>query len=667
MSLFSLQNLEADYAIESRRIKILNGISFKVESGEFLAIEGPSGSGKSTLLHILAGLKNRSAGFLDFLGQSMPNEENELASLRNRYFGFVFQDFHLIPHYSVLENVLLPSLYNSDKSQDYRNRAANLLDDLGLNGLGNRKPTQLSGGQQQRVAIARALLLSPRVIFADEPTGALDSETASEVMQLLTKLNADGHTIIIVTHDRKIAEQCSRRIHLSDGNIVSDTICNDKKVEHVKPTGHSPLTDRAQDLRGYRAIFVTALQSLLRYKMRSILSVLGLCIGIMSLLIMMTIGEFTKNKILESYKDLGANQLNVSGYSNWRHDSSKDGLKYTKFLEFNFNRDILPLYKVFKEIKLIAPFIRSWNNKAQFGGEVANEISLIGTTPEYFTIEKRTAISGKLMNHHHLLLRQNICHIGMKVAKSVFKKTDPIGQTLYLTADDRQFPCRVSAVLSKRGSKSDWFDPDNMVVLPLSYLKLFLSTWSARIQNFKIESKQNADLDKLSRGLKNYFFSKYGKSINFHINSDDLLLANLKKFILFFNILLLVIAAVTLGAGGASITNLMLISLAERVREIGIRKAYGATPRILVLQLLTEGLIISFISGVLGIAFGFCLYQFGLYMASEFSDKIKYEVVIYQDAFIISVISILVIGLLSSFFPAAKAQKIETVDALKSH
>ena len=217
------KNLKRLFQVGSETVEALKGINLSVEKGEFVAIMGPSGSGKTTLMNIIGCLDTPTHGSY-YLNNQLVNELNddELASIRNKEIGFVFQSFHLLAKNSALNNVMLPMKYAGVKESEAEKRAIDVLDKVGLSDRTSHAPSELSGGQQQRVAIARALVNNPSIIFADEPTGNLDSQTGDDVMNLFKELNSQGQTIILITHEEDIARQSKRIINIKDGLIESD-------------------------------------------------------------------------------------------------------------------------------------------------------------------------------------------------------------------------------------------------------------------------------------------------------------------------------------------------------------------------------------------------------------------------------------------------------------
>ena len=221
--LLKVRQAKKVYAMGDEQVWALKGVDLDIQQGEFVAIMGSSGSGKSTMMNLLGCLDIASEGSIAFAGQELSSlTKNELASVRNQRIGFVFQQFNLLPRTSALDNVTLPLLYSNVPESDWASRAKQCLENVGLGSRMDHHPGQLSGGQQQRVAIARALINDPLMILADEPTGALDTQTGLEVMALFQQLNQQGKTIILVTHEPDIAQFAKRKLTFRDGELISD-------------------------------------------------------------------------------------------------------------------------------------------------------------------------------------------------------------------------------------------------------------------------------------------------------------------------------------------------------------------------------------------------------------------------------------------------------------
>jgi len=219
--LIKLINIRKSFIIGNKEIEVLKGINLEIYPNDSIAIIGQSGSGKTTLMNIIGCMDRATSGTYLFKGRDITTfSDDELSSVRNESIGFVFQQFHLIPYITSLDNVILPTIYSKKNITDIKNKAIKLLTELGMGDKIYNKPTQLSGGQQQRVAIARALINDPEIILADEPTGALDTKTSEEIMDILIDLNKKGKTLIIITHEPDIAKRCKKTIRISDGHIV---------------------------------------------------------------------------------------------------------------------------------------------------------------------------------------------------------------------------------------------------------------------------------------------------------------------------------------------------------------------------------------------------------------------------------------------------------------
>lgn len=233
--MIELKNVNKYFYLGDETIKALDHINFKVKKGEFVSIIGPSGSGKSTLMNILGLLDVPDSGeyILDNMVISDASD-NELAKIRNTKIGFIFQNFNLLAKMNAIENIQIPLVYHGESNEKSKKKAYELLEMVGLNGREHHLPNQLSGGQQQRVAIARALACEPEIILADEPTGALDSKTGIDIMNMLERLNEKGQTIILITHDINIAKRAKRIVGISDGKLYEEGDNNDKVLEYFE-------------------------------------------------------------------------------------------------------------------------------------------------------------------------------------------------------------------------------------------------------------------------------------------------------------------------------------------------------------------------------------------------------------------------------------------------
>lgn len=666
-----LENVNFSYKLQEQTVPALRGISLDVKQGEMVAIQGPSGSGKSTLLYLLGCMLKPDSGRIIVMGQDIGElSEVELAYFRNRKIGFVFQQFHLLPGTSVLGNILLPTIYPledplppGESPADLEKRATELATRLGLGQRLDHGPQQLSGGQQQRVAIARALIRDAPLILADEPTGNLDSKTSTEILQLLRELNREGKTVVIITHDPEVAAACDRVIWVRDG-----------KVQGQQETTPAAALEPQEEMHLRRLNWWTLIResaprawhNLQRNALRSFLTMLGVVVGVASVLSMLTLGSFTKEKILQSYATLGVNTLVFQAYPNWRLRAVDQPAN--RFSSLNLARDVFPLTSVFPEVKRFSPLYESYNHSAVYGGRsVENEVSVMGVNEDAFPITRRQLAMGSPIRSFHVKNQSSVCVIGFGLAQRLFQRRNPLGETLQIAVEESTFSCKVIGVSKPERGRSRRGDPDMQVYVPYTYFAtLPIYWWYQQLHNLLIEVNPTHDVETAGQKVQGFFEHKYGKSGDFRASSDSVLVAQMKRFLNLFTLLLVSIAALSLLVGGMGITNMMLVSVSERFREIGLRKAMGASDSAIRQLFFAESLLLCGAAGVIGVVIGFVSYQTLIFLGSKFIKDLQFEWVFNPWAFGISLAAILITGVLSGLGPALRAEKLQVIEALRS-
>jgi macrolide transport system ATP-binding/permease protein len=593
----------------------------------------------------------------------------ELATLRNQKIGFVFQQFHLLPKTSVINNVLLPTKYPCEikkNAADSTDKAKRLIEYFGLVDQIDKMPNQLSGGQQQRVAIARSLINDADIILADEPTGNLDSKNAEQVIELLKELNGQGKTVVVITHDTNIAHQFNKVYEIHDGKISKDLAIK-AEANRSKPL-RRPSKRKFSPLFTLRQLIPLAFENMRRHKVRSWLTMLGISIGVAAVLATTTLGNFTKDKMLTSYAELGVNTINFSGYPNFNLTATDDVPAI--FKSFSDERDLKPLKRIFPNIRRIAPQSQmSWSNTITYGGRsVGPNVFANGVGEATFAIMNWPLKKGTSFFPYHMKARSPVCIIGSDVERDLFRNVSPINKIIHISEGEKSYVCRIIGVLTQRTSNKPWDTTPNLkVFLPYTYFMATTSQfWGGSVQNVLIEIEEGSGLEKTGLGIKNFFEKKYGKSGEFGVGFDATLLEQMNKFLNIFALVLTVIALICLGVGGISIANMMLVSLSERFKEIGLRKAVGATNASIRMQFLLESLFICLIAGLFGLVFGFAGYQGAIYGASKLVQNLKFEWIIDKAAVILAFVSIVVVGFLSGLVPALKAERLEIAEALRA-
>lgn len=604
-------------------------------------------------MHILGLLDVPDAGTFEIDGTDVTRfAENELAAFRNRVMGFVFQQFNLLKRTSALENTALPLVYSRASGQ-----SGSPLRMLELVGLGDRTThhtNELSGGQQQRVAIARALVNTPSIIFADEPTGNLDSNSAREIMQVISELHARGLTIILVTHDADVANHAQRIIELRDGQILSDTPNpGAPTVPAAPPTESAPEPRRSlrmvQWIRESSILLKQSIRSLLSNKIRTALSALGIMIGVAAVIATVAIGNGAKAAIEEKLSRLGTNLLMLMPQRR-----SSGGVAQARGQASRLSDTDAQAIR--EQIAHITGASGTVNRKGQLkAGNLNWNSNIQGVETDYESMRSYEPQLGRFFTEEEVNSRARVCLLGLTPIKELFGGANPIGQKVKINRQS----FTVIGVLPEKGS-SGFRDNDDTALIPISTAmkRLFGKQYVDRIeiQIDDAENMERAQADILALLAQRH---RTGTAENpFRIRNMAEIQETASATGDILSILLSSIASIALVVGGIGIMNIMLVSVTERTREIGLRKALGARGQDVMAQFLIEALIISFFGGLLGIGLGIGT---GL-LAKQFADMpILFTAASIYMAFGFSAL----IGMAFGLWPARKAARLNPIDALR--
>jgi macrolide transport system ATP-binding/permease protein len=640
MSLIELKGITRSFGSGDAMVTVLKGIDLEINQGEFVAIIGASGSGKSTLMNIIGCLDKPSSGTYKFDGRDISDfKKDELARLRRESFGFIFQSYHLIHSLSAIENVEVPSIYANKGKSERRGRAKELLNSLGLAHRETFYPSQLSGGQQQRVSIARALMNGGHIILADEPTGALDSKSGEEVINLLMSLSAEGHTIILITHDPRVAAHAQRVIEIKDGVIISDPAPQAAPNQPKLPKLPRVLMTPRNVLFELWEAGAMAISSLRMNVFRTVLTLLGIVIGVASVIAMLAIGDGAKQDVLARLNSMGTNMIMVfPGMPNSRGSAGIETLVLSDAEAINQIDNVIAAMPEARK----AVTVRYNNNDR---ATTMNANSWAYPTVRDWPIEK-----GVFFTQDDERNYAKVAVLGDSVATDLFGESDPLGR--YVLINNIMF--QIIGVMSKKGASAMGDDEDDVVFVPYSTGNLHL-IGQKYLRNIRIGVTDTSKIAQTEESVKSLLVERHGIE-DFRVLNMTSLMESLEQTQNTFTILLGSIAAISLLVGGIGVMNIMLVSVTERTKEIGIRVATGARSRNIMEQFLTEALIVSLFGGLIGVIIGVAASAAISYLGMSIVYNIMPIVVAFSCAFFT--------GLIFGFLPARKAAGLDPVVAL---
>ncbi|HCX7637201.1 TPA: MacB family efflux pump subunit [Escherichia coli] len=642
--LIELKGVSRTYGNGDQTRTVLKNVDLTIVAGEMVAIIGASGSGKSTLMNIMGCLDvpNRGDYYID--GQNAAClSPDELARVRREHIGFIFQRYHLIPDLSALGNVEIPAIYANSERDSRRQRATALLGRLGLEGREHHKPCELSGGQQQRVSIARALINGGKIILADEPTGALDSQSGQEVLAILNELNRRGHTVVMVTHDMKVARHAKRIIELCDGEIIADS------GGCVSATETLPKTNRIRQsywktlLDRTRESMQMALKAMKTHRLRTTLTMIGIVFGIASVVTVVALGEGARQETLEEIKSLGTNVVSI--YPG--QDLFDDSIESIRTL---VPADANALAKQ-GFIDSVSPEVSASDNIRFLGKSAIASINGVGR--EHFRVKGIELLQGTTFRDDRNALQEVI--IDENTRKAIFDNTglQALGQIVFLGS----VPARVVGI-AKSNNRSD---ASNRITVWMPYSTvMYRIVGKPVLTGISVRLKDNVDNEAAISAISQLLTRRHGIK-DFQLYNFEQIRKSIEHTSMTFSILILMVACISLMIGSIGVMNIMLISVTERTHEIGVRMAVGARRSDIMQQFIIEAVLVCLIGGALGIALSYITGA----LFNALADGIFAAIYSWQAAVAAFFCSTL-IGIIFGYLPACKAARMDPVISLAS-
>jgi macrolide transport system ATP-binding/permease protein len=649
--MIEVSNITRTYRIGESSVNALNGVSLNIGQGEFIAIMGASGSGKSSLMHILGLLDVPDTGEYHLMGREVSRmSEDELAGIRNNVAGFVFQQFHLLTRMSTIDNVMLPCIY-SGVGGDFRKDALKCLEMVGLGHRSDHRPNQMSGGEQQRVAIARALIRNPMIIFADEPTGNLDTKNSHEIMRILTELHRQGKTIIMVTHEHDIAEYAERVITMKDGRVLEDRRKTEGDIPALSATGVMESERLPLFQPGRMLGFVTqAFRSIVSNKIRTLLSVLGILVGVASVIAMMALGSGARASMEEQLKSMGSNLLSIRGGSARIGGAAQGAGTFTRFTE-----------KDAEAIAGLSPLVRS------VSGDVTGPVQMVfmdrnwnssveGVDYDYGKMRASVPAIGRWFTRQEIQGREKVAILGTTVVSKLFGDSNPVDRIVKIN----RINFRVIGVAPAKGFAGPR-DQDDVAIIPVT-TAMYRVLGKEYLDGIFVEVSSAENIDPAKSAIDDLIRKRHKVLPNddnsFNIRDMTQFQQMLSSTTQTMSMLLGSIAAISLVVGGIGIMNIMLVSVTERTREIGLRKAIGARKSDIMMQFLIESVGMTLSGGIIGVLVGVGVSVILSTFAGWAVRTSLFSVVLATTFSVL-------IGLFFGLWPAQKAAGLKPVEALR--
>lgn len=647
--LIELKGVFREYPSGDDMVAVLRNINLTIEPGEMVAIIGTSGSGKSTLMNILGCLDRPTQGVYLFEGRDTGAlDGDELARLRREHFGFIFQRYHLLSDLTAVGNVEIPAIYAGRERGQRRERGKSLLRRLGLADRFNYRPGQLSGGQQQRVSIARALMNGGHMILADEPTGALDRRSGLEMMALLEELHAEGHTVVIVTHDPQVAAHAQRIIELSDGKIISD-----KPAENARPSSPhahkvtpAPLKQGAHAWRSMGDQFAEAMRMALlamaTHRLRTFLTMLGIIIGIASVVSVVALGEGSRQRILKDISSIGTNTIEVFPGKDFGDERSGK-------IETLVPRDADAL-EAQPYVDSVTPKLSKTASLRYRNLSLSGSIQGVGD--QYFRVRGYELAMGRFFDRADVQKLAQDVVIDYNTRKKLFGlDANPVGKVIILGT----VPARVVGVTEQK--QSAFGNSENLQVWIPYTTAMWRVIGQSYLSSINVRVHEQVDTDAAEQSIIKLMTMRHGRKDFFTLNTDAIR-QTIEQTTATMRLLISMIALISLVVGGIGVMNIMLVSVTERTREIGVRMAVGARRGDIMRQFLVEAVLVCLCGGVLGIVLALAVGVVFSWVGSSFS-------MIYSSGSIVAAFACATaVGVVFGYLPAKNAAQLDPVEAL---